>query len=151
MGIFGTMADIGRGEREKKEDVSRFLSPDEITPDELEDMLRRGIVHFKYKKKDKVNKSGVVIKEGEIRDAWGTKRNDVIAKIPHGGECPPKRVGYITYFDADPKVKDWRVYYPSRIIGVWSKVYDNMDEFQKAYDKYKLELATKPETEPETE
>ena len=93
-------------------------------------MLKKGIVHFKYKKKDKV-KNGVVIKEGEVRDAWGTKKMDVISHIPHGGECPPKRVGYTTYFDVEKG--DWRVFWEDNIIYIEKKIYTEEEFRTKIY------------------
>lgn len=111
-----------------------------ITPEDLDRMLKNGVVHFVFRKKAK---KGQPEESGEIRDAWGTRKGTIITRIPHGGECPPKNVGYTVYFDIEKD--DWRVFRSDRLIGIYDKVYDD-SEFAKAYTKYKAELAKEDES-----
>jgi len=101
----------------KKEDKNEYIPG--ITPVELQDMLKRGIVHFKYRKKAK---KGQPFDSGAVRDAWGTKLGDVITKVSHGGYCPPKAAGYSIYFDLEKE--DWRAFSDALLLGAWSKVFD---------------------------
>lgn len=94
---------------------------------EIVSMMKTGIVHFKYMKKDIVKKNGTVIK-GTEREAWGTKYMPLVDKIPHGGDCPPKRVGYTIYFDVEKG--DWRAFMDVNLIGYWDEVY-SYTEFEK--------------------
>ena len=133
MSIWDDMLDRGEGAI-RKEDKAMFMTSDEISPKDLENMMRSGIVHFQYRKKPKKGKPE---DSGEIRDAWGTKENSVITKIPHGGECPPKNAGYTIYFDMEKE--DWRAFLDSRLIGIWNEVYDSIPEFEKAYAEFNKE------------
>jgi len=137
MSAWGDMMKRGSGEEERIEDKSIFLEvTDGFKPSTLENMMKEGIVHFQYRKKPKKGQT-----VGEIRDAWGTKNMSVVSKIPHGGDCPPKRVGYTIYFDVEKA--DWRAYWDGNVIGAWSKVYTE-EEFHK-------ELAKELEEETPTE
>lgn len=142
MSFWGDMRRRSSGEEERGEDKSVFLDQSMISPKELEKMLNSGIVHFQYRKKPK---KGQPEDSGEIRDAWGTKENSVISKIPHGGKCPPKESGYTIYFDVEKD--DWRAFLDGRLVGVWNKVYETIPEFEKAYADFKKEEA-KTEEEP---
>lgn len=115
-----------------------------ISPEDLDKMLKAGVVHFEFRKKAK---KGMPENSGEIRDAWGTRKGTIITKIPHGGECPPKNVGYTVYFDIEKD--DWRVFRSDRLIGIWDKVYSD-SEFAKAYADYKAELAKEDDSSEET-
>lgn len=99
----------------KKEDAYTFQ---EISPEELADMMKQGIVHFKYRKKAL---KGQPWDSGVERDAWGTKKMAIVSSIPHGGDCPPKRAGYTTYFDIDKG--DWRVYMDGLLLGVCPHIF----------------------------
>lgn len=132
MSAWGDMMKRGSGEEERIEDKSIFLEvADGFKPSTLENMMKDGIVHFQYRKKPKKGQT-----VGEIRDAWGTKNMSVVSKIPHGGDCPPKRVGYTIYFDVEKA--DWRAYWDGNVIGAWSKVYTE-DEFHKELAKELVE------------
>lgn len=139
MSIWDDMLDRETGEKEGLEDRAQFR--DDITPEELDKMLLSGIVRFQYRKKAK---KGQPEDSGEIRTAWGTRKSAVITKIPHGGECPPKKVGYSLYFDMEKS--DWRVFWSGRLIGVWDKVYTE-PEFTKLYARLKAEEAKEKEEE----
>lgn len=130
MSVWGNILDRGAGKKRKENEIV-FLDSAEIRPTELAEMMRKGIVHFQYRKKAK---KGQPAESGVIRDAWGTKQSDVITKVPHGGECPPKRAGYTIYFDLEQE--DWRAFLDDRLIGVWNKVYDE-DEFHTALAEFK--------------
>ena len=130
MSVWGGILDRGSGDVERKEDKVILVGPEVISPAELAKMLNTGIVHFQYRKKPR---KGQPEDSGEIRDAWGTRKNSVITKIPYGGECPPKRVGYSIYFDLEKE--DWRAFLDGRLVGVWNKVYDE-SEFEVAYAKF---------------
>lgn len=95
----------------------------------LEDMMRKGIVHFKYKKKLRKGQTDESL--AVVRDAWGTKKMDIVDRIPHGGECPPKRVGYTIYFDVVRG--DWRAFLDDRVVFVESKIYTDEDFFENIY------------------
>ena len=133
MSIWGNILDRGAGKK-RKEDESVFLNSSEITPTDLAEMMRNGIVHFQYRKKAK---KGQPEDSGEIRDAWGTKKSEVITKIPHGGECPPKRAGYTIYFDVEKG--DWRAFLDGRLIGVWNTIYEDEEEYLTALAEFKKE------------
>lgn len=137
MSVWGDMMKRGSDEEERIEDKSIFLEvADGFKLSTLENMMKDGIVHFQYRKKPKKDQT-----VGEIRDAWGTKNMSVVSKIPHGGDCPPKRVGYTIYFDVEKA--DWRAFWGGNVIGAWDKVYTE-DEFHK-------ELAKELEEETPTE
>ena len=123
----------------------KFLTSDKISPKKLEQMMKSGIVHFQYKKKPK---KGQPEDSGEIRDAWGTRLQKVISKIPHGGDCPPRDAGYTMYFDLEKD--DWRAFLDSRLVGVWNNVYETIPEFEKAYTEFKKEeVKAEDESVPE--
>ena len=92
-------------------------------------MLPKGIVHFKYKKK--LPKGVTDESRAVIREAWGTKKMDIVDKVPHGGECPPKRAGYTIYFDMEKG--DWRAFLNDRIVYVENKIYSEEEFFKKIY------------------
>lgn len=118
MSTWGDMARRAEG-AVKKEDLN------------INKMLTMGIVHFVYKKKDVVRK-GVTIREGDVREAWGTKKMEIVDRVPHGGDCPPKRVGYTTYFDVEKG--DWRVFWEDSIMELEPKIY-SYEEFRRATSK----------------
>ena len=135
MSAWGDMMKRGSGEEERIEDNSIFLEvADGFKPSTLENMMKDGIVHFQYRKKPKKGQT-----VGEIRDAWGTKKMSVVSKIPHGGDCPSKRVGYTIYFDVEKA--DWRAFWDGNVIGAWSKVYTE-EEFHKELAKELEETPT---------
>lgn len=109
----------------------KFITTDDMSIEdmakEISRLMKLGIVHFIYKKKDKKTKTGTVIK-GEEREAWGTKFMEIVDHVPHGGECPPKAVGYTTYFDCEKA--GWRVYWDGRLIGYYDEVY-TYSEFER--------------------
>jgi hypothetical protein len=121
--------DIEKISSDKKEEKIPFFTPEGLSAGKLDDMLKKGIVHFIYKKKPK---KGQPEESGETREAWGTRFMDVVDKIPHGGDCPPKNVGYTVYFDIEKG--DWRVFSEERLVGVWDHIYSS-DEFEKEYSK----------------
>ena len=96
-------------------------------------MLPKGIVHFKYKKK--LLKGVTDESRAVIREAWGTKKMDIIDKVPHGGECPPKRAGYTIYFDMEKG--DWRAFLNDRIVYIEDKIYSDDEFFSKIYPTLK--------------
>ena len=105
-----------------------YTFDDSISPDDLDQMLKQGIVHFQYRKKAP---KGQPEDSGAIRDAWGTRKMDMgCIGMPHGGECEPKKSGYIVYWDLE--AEDWRVFWPGRLLGVCKKVFTE-DEFDKFY------------------
>lgn len=136
MGMWGDVIDKSAGRTVRLEQYIEFMDMSKITPEELEGMMRSGIVHFQYRKKPKKNQPEGT---GEIRDAWGTKKKDIITLVPHGGECPPKEVGYTVYFDVEKG--DWRVFLSDRLIGVWDRVYDTEEEYERGYAKYMADKA----------
>lgn len=111
----------------RKEDLAEFFGPDRISPEKLQEMLKQGIVHFKYRKKAK---KGLPWDSGEERYAWGTKNMGVVSKIPHGGDCPPKRAGYSIYFDLEKE--DWRAFADGLLLGVCPKIL-TQDDFDRIY------------------
>ena len=96
-------------------------------------MLPKGIVHFKYKKK--LPKGVTDESKAKIREAWGTKKMDIVDKVPHGGECPPKRAGYTIYFDMEKG--DWRAFLNDRIVYIENKIYSDDEFFSKIYPTLK--------------
>ena len=113
-------------------DIQDRSSGDTIRQEDLvlSDMLKKGIVHFQYRKK--LTKK---YPEGEIRDAWGTKKSEIITSIPHGGYCPPKEVGYTIYFDVEKQ--DWRAFLDNNLVKVFPHIYDTEEEYKKAYQSEK--------------
>ena len=95
----------------------------------IDSMLPKGIVHFKFKKK--LPKGVTDESRAVIREAWGTKKMDIIDKVPHGGECPPKRAGYTIYFDMEKG--DWRAFLDSRLVFIDSKIYSEDEFFKDIY------------------
>ena len=93
----------------------------------LNKMLNSGIVHFIYRKKPK---KGMPPGSGELREAWGTRVGGTIDQIPHGGDCPPKRVGYSIYFDLEKH--GWRAFLEGAVVRYWNKVYSDV-EFYKMF------------------
>ena len=128
MSIWADIRKQGNGTDIKEEDINTF--DDTITPTRLQEMLKQGIVHFQYRKKPA---KGQPEGSGSLRDAWGTKKMDVVSKVPHGGECPPKRAGYSIYFDLEKE--DWRAFTDGRLEGVCKKIFTE-EEFAGIYTKF---------------
>ena len=126
MSTWGEMRRKSAGEI-RKEDIYNFQDPSVIDAAKLQKMLNTGIVHFKFRKKAK---KGQPWDSGEEREAWGTRVGKVITKIPHGGECPPKRAGYSIYLDLEKE--DWRAFNDALLLGVCPKVFTE-DEFNEIY------------------
>ena len=99
---------------------------------DIDSMLPKGVVHFKFKKK---LKKGQTEDDAVIREAWGTKKMDIVEKVPHGGDCPPKRAGYTIYFDLERG--DWRAFLNSRLVFIDSKIYSEDEFFNKIYPTLK--------------
>ena len=95
----------------------------------IDSMLPKGIVHFKFKKK--LPKGVTDESKAKIREAWGTKKMDIVDKVPHGGDCPPKRAGYTIYFDMEKG--DWRAFLDSRLVFIDSKIYSEDEFFKDIY------------------
>lgn len=127
MSVWADIHKRSTGSSFRKEDAYTFQ---DIDHDKLVDMMKQGIVHFKYRKKAK---KGQPWDSGEERDAWGTKKMDVIDRVPHGGDCPPKNAGYTIYFDMEKA--DWRAFDDRRLLGVCPHIFT-----QDEYDKFKLDL-----------
>ena len=125
MSIWSDIEDRSEGSSVRAKEMYDFKDPSVISPAKLQEMLKTGIVHFQYRKKPK---KGQPEDSGEIRDAWGTKQMTIVSKIPYGGDCPPKRVGYSIYFDLEKE--DWRAFAEWRLIGVCPKIL-TQDEFDK--------------------
>ena len=125
MSIWSGIEDRSEGTSVRAKEIYDFKDPSVISPAKLQEMLKTGIVHFQYRKKPK---KGQPEDSGEIRDAWGTKQMTIVSKIPYGGDCPPKRVGYSIYFDLEKE--DWRAFAEWRLIGVCPKIL-TQDEFNK--------------------
>ena len=96
---------------------------------DIDSMLPKGIVHFKFKKK--LPKGVTDESRAVIREAWGTKKMDIVDKVPHGGECPPKRAGYTIYFDMEKG--DWRAFLNDRIVYIEDKIYSEDEFFKDIY------------------
>lgn len=122
MSIWADIHKRSSGVSVRKEDIYTFK---DIEPSELAKMFKQGIVHFKYRKKAK---KGQPWDSGEERDAWGTKKMDVVSKIPHGGDCPPKHAGYTIYFDVEKE--DWRAFSDTLLLGVCPYVFSE-EEYSK--------------------
>lgn len=96
---------------------------------DIDSMLPKGVVHFKFKKK--LPKGVTDESKAKIREAWGTKKMGIVDKIPHGGDCPPKRAGYTIYFDMEKG--DWRAFLNDRIVYIEDKIYSEDEFFEKIY------------------
>lgn len=96
---------------------------------DIDSMLPKGVVHFKFKKK--LPKGVTDESKAKIREAWGTKKMDIVDKVPHGGDCPPKKVGYTIYFDMEKG--DWRAFLNDRIVYIEDKIYSEDEFFEKIY------------------
>ena len=96
---------------------------------DIDSMLPKGVVHFKFKKK--LPKGVTDESKAKIREAWGTKKMDIVDKVPHGGDCPPKRAGYTIYFDMEKG--DWRAFRNDRIIYIEDKIYSEDEFFKDIY------------------
>ena len=100
---------------------------------DIDSMLPKGIVHFKFKKK--LPKGVTDESRAVIREAWGTKKMDIVDKVPHGGDCPPKRAGYTIYFDMEKG--DWRAFLNDRIVYIEDKIYSEDEFFKDIYPTLK--------------
>ena len=125
MSIWSDIQDKSAGVSIRKEDLYTFNTS--VSPEKLQKMLKSGIVHFQFRKKPK---KGQPEDSGDVRDAWGTKFMDIVNKVPHGGDCPPKNAGYSIYFDLIKE--DWRAFRDDRLIGVCNKVFTD-EEFAEIY------------------
>ena len=96
---------------------------------DIDSMLPKGVVHFKFKKK--LPKGVTDESRAVIREAWGTKKMDIVDKVPHGGDCPPKKLGYTIYFDMEKG--DWRAFLNDRIVYIEDKIYSEDEFFEKIY------------------
>ena len=96
---------------------------------DIDSMLPKGVVHFKFKKK--LPRGVTDESKAKIREAWGTKKMEIVDKIPHGGSCPPKDAGYTIYFDLERG--DWRAFRNDRLVYVDSKIYSDDEFFEKIY------------------
>lgn len=96
---------------------------------DIDSMLPKGVVHFKFKKK--LPKGVTDESKAKIREAWGTKKMDIVDKVPHGGDCPPKRAGYTIYFDMEKG--DWRAFLNDRIVYIEDKIYSENEFFKDIY------------------
>ena len=96
---------------------------------DIDSMLPKGVVHFKFKKK--LPRGVTDESKAKIREAWGTKKMEIVDKIPHGGSCPPKDAGYTIYFDLEKG--DWRAFRNDRLVYVDSKIYSEDEFFNKIY------------------
>ena len=96
---------------------------------DIDSMLPKGVVHFKFKKK--LPKGVTDESKAKIREAWGTKKMDIVDKVPHGGDCPPKKLGYTIYFDMEKG--DWRAFLNNRLIYIEDKIYSEDEFFEKIY------------------
>jgi hypothetical protein len=96
---------------------------------DIDSMLPKGVVHFKFKKK--LPRGVTDESKAKIREAWGTKKMAIVDKIPHGGSCPPKDAGYTIYFDLEKS--DWRAFRNDRLVYVEDKIYSEDEFFEKIY------------------
>jgi hypothetical protein len=126
MSVWGGLLGRSTGEI-RKEDIYNFQDPSVIDAAKLQKMLNTGIVHFKFRKKAA---KGQPWDSGKEREAWGTRVGEVITKIPHGGDCPPKRAGYSIYFDLEKN--DWRAFNDALLLGVCPKVFTE-EQFKDLY------------------
>jgi len=127
MSVWGSMLGRSAASEIRKEDIYKFYGPSVIDAAQLQKMLNTGIVHFKFRKKAA---KGQPWDSGKEREAWGTRVGDVITKVPHGGDCPPKRAGYSIYFDLEKE--DWRAFNDNLLLGVCPKVFTE-EEFEELY------------------
>ena len=127
MSVWTDIQKRSAGDEVAKEDLYTF--DETISPVKLQEMLKQGIVHFQFRKKPA---KGQPEGSGAVRDAWGTKKMDVVSKVPHGGDCPPKRAGYSIYFDLEKE--DWRAFADGRLIGVCKKIFTE-EEFASIYEE----------------
>ena len=100
---------------------------------DIDSMLPKGVVHFKFKKK--LPKGVTDESRAVIREAWGTKKMDIVDKVPHGGDCPPKRAGYTIYFDMEKG--DWRAFLNDRIVYIEDRIYSDDEFFNNIYPTLK--------------
>lgn len=130
MSVWADIRSKSIGKERRKERSGEYITTETMPVEEMAakvaEMMKLGIVHFVYEKKDKRTRAGVV--KGEVREAWGTKKMDIVDHIPHGGECPPKRVGYTTYFDCEKT--GWRVYWDGKLVGFYDEIY-TYPEFER--------------------
>ena len=96
---------------------------------DIDSMLPKGVVHFKFKKK--LPKGVTDESKAKIREAWGTKKMDIVDKVPHGGDCPPKKLGYTIYFDMEKG--DWRAFRNDRVVYIEDKIYSEDEFFKDIY------------------
>ena len=96
---------------------------------DIDRMLPKGAVHFKFKKK--LPKGVTDESKAKIREAWGTKKMDIVDKVPHGGDCPPKKLGYTIYFDMEKG--DWRAFLNDRLVYIEDKIYSEDEFFKDIY------------------
>ena len=96
---------------------------------DIDTMLPKGVVHFKFKKK--LPKGETDESKAKIREAWGTKKMEIVDKIPHGGSCPPRDAGYTIYFDLERG--DWRAFRNDRLVYIEDKIYSEDDFFENIY------------------
>ena len=96
---------------------------------DIDSMLPKGIVHFKFKKK--LPRGVTDESKAKIREAWGTKKMAIVDKIPHGGSCPPRDAGYTIYFDLEKS--DWRAFRNDRLVYIEDKIYSEDEFFEKIY------------------
>ena len=96
---------------------------------DIDSMLPKGIVHFKFKKK--LPRGVTDESKAKIREAWGTKKMEIVDKIPHGGSCPPRDAGYTIYFDLERG--DWRAFRNDRLVYIEDKIYSEDEFFEKIY------------------
>ena len=96
---------------------------------DIDSMLPKGVVHFKFKKK--LPKGVTDESKAKIREAWGTKKMDIVDKVPHGGDCPPKKLGYTIYFDMEKG--DWRAFLNDRLVYIEDKIYSEDEFFKDIY------------------
>ena len=96
---------------------------------DIDSMLPKGVVHFKFKKK--LPRGVTDESKAKIREAWGTKKMAIVDKIPHGGSCPPRDAGYTIYFDLERG--DWRAFRNDRLVYIEDKIYSEDEFFEKIY------------------
>lgn len=136
MSIWGSIRDKSMGTTRRLERTGDYITTDKMDVEEMvkniQEMMKNGIVHFVYQKKDVYTKGGKFVRKGDIRDAWGTKKMDIIDKLPHGGDSEPKKVGYINYYDVNPPKgdPDWRCYWPDSVIGYYDDIF-SYEEFER--------------------
>ena len=73
--------------------------------------MHKGVVKFSFTKKD-----------GSLREAEGTLNQSTIHSVYSfkGGDCPPQRYGYVSYWDTEKK--DWRCFNPSNLVSIEGQV-----------------------------